>query len=71
MLSLLGWRYSVKAAKRQPMQTAFAALGVVFDFADTVSASGRIKVQNKESRVEQVCGDIDRVTFPWLMLAPF
>ena len=58
LLDLLGWRYSQKESKRQPMGKSFAALGVVFDFE--LSKAKKVLVKNKGSRAEQVCQDIDR-----------
>lgn len=58
LLDLLGWRYSQKESKRQPMAKSFSALGVVFDFG--MSKAKKVLVKNRGSRAEQVCNDIDR-----------
>eukprot|EP00435_Cladocopium_sp_Y103_P019275 s793_g4.t1 len=59
LMDLLGWRYSLKPAKRLSMSTSFAALGVVFDLSSSVE--GKIFVRNKPSRVEQICQELDGI----------
>ena len=56
ILSLLGWRFSRKPAKRQPAARKFDALGVTIDLTESIL--GKIKVCNKASRVEQICEQV-------------
>ena len=58
-LDLVGWRFSTKAKKRLPFSVQFDALGVTFDLSS--AAEGRVLVRNKESRVQQLCEEIDRL----------
>lgn len=41
LLTLLGWRYSTKEAKRQCMSKSISALGVTFDFSESQSPRAR------------------------------
>ena len=59
LLELIGWNFSKKDNKRYPMAKEFGAFGVVFDLSS--SCHGTILVSNKQSRVDQVCGDIDSI----------
>ena len=59
LLDLIGWRYSRKESKRQPFCKTFSALGVVFDFS--LANEKKIVVRNKDSRVDQVCSEIDKI----------
>ena len=59
LLKLIGWKFSEKENKRCPMSKTFGALGVEFDLSN--SRRGEVLVANKQSRVDQVCGDIDNI----------
>ena len=48
LLTLLGWRFSLKEKKRKPFAKSFEALGVVFDLSGSVQ--NVIRIQNKEAR---------------------
>ena len=59
LLELLGWTYSKKPAKRQPMKQVFDLLGVTFDFRRC--GSHEIVITNKASRVEQVRREVEAI----------
>ena len=58
-LDLVGWKYSVKEAKRKPMSPIFSVLGVDVDLS--ASKSGLVLVRNKESRVNQIQLEISEI----------
>ena len=60
LLSLIGWRFSTKPAKRVPLASRFTALGVEFNFSDC--QDGFFKVTNKQSRAAQLVDDVARFT---------
>ena len=59
LFDLVGWRFSTKDSKRQPIASTFDVLGVSFDFKDC--PRGRFVVKNKKARIEQVVSEIDDV----------
>lgn len=65
-LDLVGWRYSLKEAKRIPMAANFDVLGVSVDLSS--SRSGLVVLRNKESRVKQIRQEVTEIinagTFP-------
>lgn len=59
LLTLLGWRFSAKDSKRQPMNFSFDVLGVTFDFSHTLER--RVIVRDKASRIRQLHDEIDDI----------
>ena len=59
-LNLIGWKFSSKPTKRQPLNSVFSALGVTFDLRQ--AAEGLVIVKNKESRVSQLLEDLSKFT---------
>lgn len=57
-LDLIGWKYSLKEAKRLPMSSVFS-VRVEVDLRRT--KFGEVVVRNKKPRVEQTCNDIDAI----------
>ena len=57
LLSLLGWRFSLKDSKRRPAARTFDALGVTVDLSE--SPLGKIKVG--AGRVEQISGQVSQI----------
>lgn len=59
LLSLLGWKFSTKFAKRRPFSSNFDALGATFDFS---KASERtVIVRNKVTRIQQLTDEVNEV----------
>jgi len=59
LMALLGWKVSMKEAKRLPFDNRFSPLGVVVDFCE--SCKGVIIVHNKESRVKSIVEESDSI----------
>ena len=59
LLTLLGWKFSMKDSKRQMVSKSFSGLGVTFDLS--LSKLKKIVVCNKPGRIDQVCQDIDDI----------
>lgn len=55
-LNLVGWHYSLKETKRQPMAEVLSVLGV--EFGLSVCRSGRVVIRNKPSRIEQISHEL-------------
>ena len=64
---LIGW--PLKEAKDRPFETAFKALGVVFDFADA-DVSGTIRCGNTAERVEELRALLDGILRDDALTAP-
>ncbi len=68
LMSLLGWEVSMKENKRKPFCFLWDALGVTFDYAESVK--GFLKVSNKRSRVTAIKTEIESVVEGSKALSP-
>ena len=57
LFKLLGWLFATDGKKAEPFKDECVALGVQFDLAS--SAKGSIYVRNTESRVAELCSDLE------------
>ena len=65
LVELMGWEF--KAEKENEASSKFGALRVIFNLNTCPIQNGRIKIENKPSRIKQITETIDEVSKHWYM----